>query len=260
MKLNRLIHEYFKWYKKARNRHGIHSPFIYHFVENCLNKDDKAPFFHEIENLRQELFSSDTILDYNDPGAGSRAIKSHAKTVKKLAHTSLQKPKYCRFLHRLATYLNVTHALELGTSFGITTSYLSCASDHIRIDTIEGVQVIADIAETNFKKLQIQNIHLHRGTFSQILPALLNKKYDLVFIDGDHRGDKLLSYFEDIVKHISEKGVIVIDDIRWSDSMLLAWQKIIARPDVAVSVDLFSMGLIFFRPGMSKENFYLKFK
>jgi predicted O-methyltransferase YrrM len=102
---------------------------------------------------------------------------------------------------------------------------------------------------------------LHIGTFDEILPTLINhkKQYEMVFIDGDHKGSSLLKYFDQIVKQIPDHGVIIVDDIRWSSSMYEAWNEIKNRPDVKVTLDLFYMGLVFLKPGLSKENFMIKF-
>ena len=45
----------------------------------------------------------------------------------------------------------------------------------------------------------------------------------------------------------------------WSDEMKEAWVEIKAHPRVKVSIDLFSMGLAFFREGIVKQDFRIKF-
>ncbi len=264
-----LAREYINWLLKAKTRHGIHSPFVYHFLENCLyaDKDDKA--FDLIEDERKKLIRSREKIHYFDPGAGSRVTKTLqpatkvSRRVGSIALKSLQKPKYCRLFHRMVMYLNAKDILELGTCFGITTAYIGLPdkSQQISVDTIEGADSIANIAESVFKKINLSNIHLHKGLFDQILPELLidDKNYDIAFIDGDHKGESLLKYFDIIVKHISQHGVIVIDDIRWSESMFNAWNSIIDKPEITISLDLFKLGLVFFEPGTSKENFSIRF-
>jgi predicted O-methyltransferase YrrM len=258
----RLFTEYFKWFRKAKNLHGVHSPFMFDFNRNCLNKRYEG--FDDIEHLRRQLLKNNHLITYIDPGAGSRkaTVKKGvvSRKIRDIAKYSLQKPQHCVFLYSLATYLKARNILEMGTSFGITTSYL--AKTGAEIDTIEGAEAIADIAADIFAELQYRNINLHKGHFDDVVPLLLTEEkiYDIVFIDGDHRGEALLKHFDNIVKHISEHSVIVIDDIRWSESMYDAWKKISDRVDVTVSADLFSMGLIFFRKGMSREKFFLRFR
>jgi predicted O-methyltransferase YrrM len=263
MEISWLISQYIKWFLKAKNRHGVHSPFMYHFNEECLNKIYPLHIFEEIERERSILLKNQNLLTFHDPGAGSRR-KGRTKgkvtrEIRTIARNSLQKVRHCIFFYSLAKYLEARNILELGTSFGITTAYM--AKSGAETDTIEGAAPVADIASGIFNKLNYTNVNLHRGIFDEIIPLIKknNKIYDLVFIDGDHRGHALLKHFEVIVKQISPTGVIVIDDIRWSKSMYEAWKTIIELEEVVVSVDLFSMGLLFFRPGMSREKFYLRF-
>jgi predicted O-methyltransferase YrrM len=262
-----LIREYVNWLLKAKTRHGIHSPFVYQFLDNCLYNDIKEKGFYVIEQERKSLIRSDEKITYFDQGAGSRVTKNTrpatkvTRSVRSIALNSLQRPKYCRLFFRMARYLNAKNILELGTCFGITTAYLSLPSPTIRVDTIEGADAIAGIAKNLFIKTNRSNIHLYKGSFDKILPELLtpDKKYDMVFIDGDHKGESLLKYFNSIVKHINHQGVIVIDDIRWSESMFDAWKIITNKPEVKISIDLFNMGMVFFKPGTSKENFMIRF-
>jgi hypothetical protein len=51
----------------------------------------------------------------------------------------------------------------------------------------------------------------------------------------------------------------VIDDIHWSSGMQAAWKQIISDPAVKVSIDLFNIGIIWFRNELSKEDFVLRF-
>jgi predicted O-methyltransferase YrrM len=261
-----LIREYFRWYLKAKNLHGIHSPFLYNFAKDCLYRDFDKGLFGPIEDERKRLKSDNTLISYMDPGAGNRGAKSlnpkiKTLSVKNIAHNSLQNAKYGRLFYALINYFGYRRILEMGTSLGITTSYMSMASKDAEIETIEGVKEIAEIASRTFQNLNCPNITLHIGNFDDVLPDILshNKQYDLVFIDGNHRGSCLLKYFDLIIKHIPPHGVIIVDDIRWSESMNKAWQNIILRPEITMSVDLFFMGLAFINPAFSKDDFQVRF-
>lgn len=56
-----------------------------------------------------------------------------------------------------------------------------------------------------------------------------------------------------------EKSVFVIDDIYWSPEMKEAWDIIKADERVTVTIDLFYVGLVFFRKGQAKEDFVIKY-
>ncbi len=267
--MNRLfpVKEYLQWLLHSRTRYGVHSPFVYRFLDQCLYRETDKSLFEIPENHRIKLKNDPSLLEYTDPGAGSRKQKlktSHENNkkykVQQIARNSLQKPRYCRLIYRMIQYFGYRTVLEMGTSLGITTSYMSLAGNHLMIDTIEGAYPIADLAEKYFTENGFTNISLHRGNFDQKLDEVIsNKKYDLIFMDGNHRGNKTLDYFHKLRKHINEQGVIIVDDIRWSESMLEAWHEIRMDPDATVSIDLFRMGFVFFDKRFTKEEFTIRF-
>src|SRR5690606_94020 len=95
------------------------------------------------------------------------------------------------------------------------------------------------------------------GNFDNVLPGILkeNSSFDLIFFDGNHTEEATLEYFEQCLEHLHSKSVFIFDDIYWSAGMKRAWDKIIVNPKVSVSIDLFQMGIIFFREGQEKEHF-----
>jgi hypothetical protein len=57
----------------------------------------------------------------------------------------------------------------------------------------------------------------------------------------------------------TEESVFVFDDIHWSDEMHEAWQYISKHPKVMISIDLFFVGLVFFRKNQPKQHFVLRY-
>ena len=96
-------------------------------------------------------------------------------------------------------------------------------------------------------------------TLGNLLQGLLQKlgKVDLFFIDGNHRKKPFLQYFYQCLQHIHNDSVLILDDIHWSGEMEEAWKEIQDHPSVTITIDLFRMGLVFFKEGLSKENFIL---
>lgn len=258
--------EYLIWLKKSRKLHGIHGPFLYQFLKDCVFNDYQKEIFTEIENQRELLLSDTTVLKYTDFGAGSRLQKEITepvkvrRRVKDLAYSSLKSKKYCRLFHRISNYLAVKRVLELGTSFGITTSYLACSDQNPGIQTIEGGDAVAQRAKTIFDRLNLKNIQIYQGEFSEMLAQIIkHQKYDMIIVDGNHKGREVWNYFNLLQKHMSEEGVFIIDDIRWSKSMLDGWKKIILHKKVTLSLDFFDLGMVFFNTKLSKENMVVRF-
>jgi predicted O-methyltransferase YrrM len=138
---------------------------------------------------------------------------------------------------------------------------LAKAAPNAKVITIEGCPATAAIARENLDKLQIQNTELLTGNFDNILPDLLknSEELDFVYVDGNHRKDATLNYFEWCLPKLSQNSIMIFDDIYWSEGMKEAWAQIKAHPDVSVSIDLFWIGLIYVRKGQAKEDFIIKY-
>ncbi len=253
-----------KYYLSASNGkgHAIHSPFVFDFIK--FVKNDKTTYAHskKIEAVRKNLLFDNSIIAVEDFGAGSSIIKTNNRIVKRMAASSLKQKKYSRLLQRIVQYYDKKTALELGTSFGITTAYIAFASNAPTVTTIEGSKNIADIAQQNFDNLGLKNINLITGNFEKKLPTFLEKidTLDFVFVDGNHKKEPTLNYFKQLLDKINNDSILVFDDIHWSKEMEAAWFEIKNYETVTLSIDLFFIGIIFFKKDfLVKQHFVIRY-
>jgi predicted O-methyltransferase YrrM len=256
--------KYFKHQLHASNSkgHGIHSPFIFYLVDLVLNDHQRYATYRKIEAIRKKLLKDKSILELEDYGAGSAVLKTNTRSVSSIVKSVVKKKKYGQLLFRIVYNLKPEYILELGTSFGLSTAYMSMANPASNVITCEGSPVIADIALQNFKNAGLKNIELVKGNFDDTLSGIVNRlpKLDLVFFDGNHRKEPTLNYFQTCLPKAGEKSVFIFDDIHWSEDMESAWKMIQSDPAVYCTVDLFFMGLVFFRPEFrEKQHFVIRF-
>ena len=150
----------------------------------------------------------------------------------------------------------------MGTSFGITSCYLAAGQSQGKLVTMEGAPVIAQIAQDNFKLLDYKNIEIRQGDFAQLLPAFLNEieSVGLVYIDGNHQYLPTLEYFHALLEKVNEQSLLIFDDIYWSSEMEQAWSEIKNHPKVTLTIDLFFIGIVFFRnENKQKEHFVIRY-
>jgi predicted O-methyltransferase YrrM len=217
--------------------------------------------YANIEKIYKSLRCDSKKLSIQDLGAGSLTGKEHLRKAGQIVKHSSVSGKYGKLLSRIVHRLNPSTIIELGTGTGFSTMYMALANDQCKIYTIEGCPEIADLADRNIKSLGLTNAEIITGSFNNILPAVLQKlKHPLfIFIDGDHRGENLIGYFEKLLPFTNENSVFVLDDIRWSVSMERAWEKIIKRTEVWVSIDLFRMGILFLKKNTHKQHYVIRF-
>jgi len=178
-----------------------------------------------------------------------------------IARNYAKPAKDAKLLFRLVNHFKPNTILELGTSLGITTLYLAAPLSSSRVITLEGCENTAAVARKNFERTATKNIQQVIGEFSKSLPMALAEtdQLDFVYFDGNHRKQPTLDYFNVCLQHKHPGSVFVFDDIHWSREMTEAWKEIKRHPSITMSVDLYSMGIIFFREASQVQHFKLKF-
>ena len=245
----------------AKTRHGVHSPFVYRLIDKVIYDFEPRPVFSSIENLRKVLIKDERTLTITDLGAGSHINNNKQKKVKDLASNALKPKKIAQLIYRIVNDLKPANIVELGTCLGLTTAYLSAGASDAKVVTIEGCPQTAAIAKENMDKLHADNVQLKVGNFDEQLPLTLKELglLDFIFIDGNHRKEATLQYFKDCLPYIQEHSVMIFDDIYWSRGMEEAWDEIKKHPQVTVTVDLFWIGVVYFKKDQAKEHFKIKF-
>ena len=259
-----LVVKYIRYKINASNAkgHGVHSPFVYDFIRKVLLDNRTFYSYEAIEACRKQMLQDQRVLQIEDFGAGSRIKKTNQRRVSEIAKSSLKPKKFSQLIFRIINYYGSGNVLELGTSLGITTAYMAAAKEDADIYTMEGSTEIAKIAKANFDHLQLKNIQVIVGNFDLNLPPFLanSPKLDLVFIDGNHRYEPTINYFKQLLPNIKEESILIFDDIHWSQEMEHAWEEIQQHPQVRVTIDLFFIGLVFFRKeNKIKQHFSINF-
>lgn len=216
--------------------------------------------FRMVEKKRLHLLNSNQIIVVQDFGAGNpdtfRTQEQSVDGVSELEaissickNASTPKNLGC-LLFKLIAEFKPKCCLELGTSLGISASYQVLAlksNGHGRFVTIEGSHNIAKIAAQTLEELEYSNYALHVGKFKDVLPNILPTigTVDFVFIDGHHDRFATKEYFETIYPYLSQKSIVIFDDIDWSNGMGGFWNEMYRDTRVKFSFDLFRWGICF---------------
>lgn len=254
----RLLTRWLRYFWRAKTIYDIHSPFVADLVHAVVEDTRHFYPFSEIEALRAQLLQSQAPLQIQDFGAGSKVNTSTTRTIADVAQHSAIEEETGKQLFRLVHFCKPKTILELGTSLGISTLYLASAVQQARVITLEGCPDIAAKAIHHFDILKRKNIQLIEGEFKTTLSKALQalQQVDFLLLDGDHRKGASWHYFEQCLEFAQETSVFVIADIHWSEEMEQAWARMQAHPRVSLSVDLFHLGLLFFRSEpLQKEHF-----
>ena len=258
-----LAQKYLHYYLTAANGrgHGIHSPFVFDFVLNVLNDRVAYPDYAAIEGLRRRLRRDDTLLEIEDMGAGSVWKAPRERSIGDITRRAAKSARLGQLLYRVARYYGPGTVLELGTSLGFSTAYLAAGAGATKVWSVEGAVQVAAVAEKNLRSLGLP-VRQVVGNFDDVLPAVLQEMgtVGLAFVDGNHRREPTLAYFELLMTYAAPQAVLIFDDIHWSREMEEAWTAIKNDPRVYLTIDLFFIGLVFLREEFKvKQDFVIRY-
>jgi predicted O-methyltransferase YrrM len=252
------IFKYFQhlFYRKHRHGHGIHSPYVFEFVNRVIFNSDHTDVPARIRDKHRELRNNPEPIP-----EGGRKIRTFVRR----ASVSL---KQGALLFRMTRWIEPGMILELGTGLGVSTMYLASGLEESaagsapgRVLTIEGEISRATFAEDLFKRCGLKAVKVYVGDMDEQMGVLISEVEGrfLAFVDGNHRQEPTISYLRALVRRTEEEALIVMDDIYWSKGMYRAWKEVISWPEVRVSMDLFHMGILLLRTDLPINQYKIKF-
>lgn len=250
---------YSKHLVKSKSKYDIHSPFVYDFLTKAIENPLPKEYTKKLTSYRDSLLKDNNLIYVTDFGAGSRVFISNHRKISAVAKYAGISNSKAKLLQKILIYFQPKSILELGTSVGIGTACMRIALPNSNIISLEGCPNTAAIATNYFEKFQLKNIQLKIGEFSKLLPNIYkNQSFDLIYFDGNHQKEATISYFKDCLKSVHNDTILIFDDIHWSKEMEEAWNYIKKHQKVRVSIDLFHIGLVFFRKEQVKQDFILR--
>lgn len=223
---------------------------------------EKSLVCRHIEQHKQGLLKDKTVINKIDFGAGSRSLKPKQQSISWQTNNSACPSSLGKVLFNITNLFNEAKILELGTHFGIGTAYLASSESTKTITSIEACKNTFAIAEKFLlSQTYSDKISLINSTFYESLEKLNNNtnKFNLFYIDGDHKGKSLINYFTICKEHLSsEKSIFVIDDINWSKDMFSAWNKLCNEYN-SCSINAGRFGILLFDNTLPSVRLMLKF-
>ena len=251
------VKQYLSFLKNSTTKYGIHSPFIFNLVTECFNSNDLEINLKN-RRYREYLLQNNKIIEIEDFGAGSKKLKKDNRKISDIVKKAGITYKNSNLLSRIIKYFNSSEILEIGTSLGMATYSMYAGNSKANITTLEGCQETLSVAKESLSKFNANNITFVKGNFNKTLPKLVNKKYDLIYFDGNHKKEATISYFETCLNTIYNGTVFIFDDIYWSKEMQEAWEYIKNHKKVIVTIDTFYWGIVFFRVEQEKQHFKIR--
>jgi len=82
----------------------------------------------------------------------------------------------------------------------------------------------------------------------------------LLHLKQNKNATELMMYFNAAIKKVNTESILIFDGIHKSKDMEASWEKIKMHKEVKLTIDLYKLGIVFFRKEqLEKENFTIRF-
>ena len=272
---------------------AIHSPYLFRLVRFVLRDENAYYCFRDIERRREFLLACEDSLDVVDYGSAGSPEGLHVqRRVCDIAKNHLERARVGQVLFRIVNFLHEEekrplNILELGTSLGITTAYLASPDSRNKVVTMEGSEAVLRVAQGVWKMLKLENIEWIQGNIDDTLYNIYSvqnsdirvqmsefrcqssdvrvqsseakgERIDLAYVDANHTYEATMRYADFLLNRLTEKGILVLDDIHYSEQMERAWSELKADPRVTTSMDLYHVGLLFVDTHYLKRHYRIR--
>lgn len=248
------------FYRGHRKGHGIHSPYVFEFVNGVVFNAKQWQVPEQPLRVHKVMRKDCSLIPRNEP-PGEIANENDTRSISSFIKKASVSFKYGALLYRISRWFEADSVVELGSGLGISTAYLRAGSPKTTFHSVEGGRIRALLAAQVIYRSKLEKVNIHQGDIGEELPGILMDASDrlLAYVDGNHHYKPTLTYLELLVKHAGEEAIIIMDDIYWSKGMQKAWQEVISWPEVQVSIDLFHMGILLINSDLNKANLKIKF-
>lgn len=214
---------------KAFHWQGIHSPFVFALDRLCLHDKKKYDCYKKLRVFKKYLSENKV----------------------KTPHKSFEISK---LLYRLVNHLQAKNALVLGESSGMEIVAMANGNTkniHVVSEVPLPKTALQYFAQNGMKKITQEvispNLFLERDT--------RNIAYDLVLFHKNNSTANTSSLFENALPLTHNDTVFIFEKIHDSKENEQVWKSIQQHQKVHVTVDVFNVGLVFFRKEQAKEHF-----
>ena len=222
-----MVASYLKYLMRSRSEYSIHSPFVYDFMRKVLNDQGSNRDYDTIYRI--------------------------ARLLDKRKHIYYNLRKQSRLLYRMVRYFEPDSVVSFGhmSAMNATSMALGDMQTKVYLDQSES------FLET-LNSMGVVNVNL-------IQPAEFDSEHfkrlntGFVFFSRDSFEDDTWDYLADCLSHKTSDSVFVFEGIHRNRDMEDAWEEIKANENVSVTLDLYCVGMVFFREGIEKQDFVLKY-
>lgn len=206
--------------------HGIHSPFVYNLIHNVIEEKRTYYAYGDIRSFLSDYFPNKTF----------------------------RTNKHDKLIFRLINHFKTSSVLEIGSGTGVGTLYITTPSNEVKCFCFEIDTAKKEVAKNIYSQWNNNNI-----TLLNDIDSISSTKIEAVIIDLNNYSD-IDDNFINFIKNIySEKMFVLVKGIRNNKKHKHIWSKISDIEERTAKLDLFNIGIMFFRKDLYRWNYQISF-
>lgn len=243
------IVDYISYYMSGTTRHGLHSPFVYNFADFVLYQNSNMNF-EMIENQRLSMIQSKS--------------KFEKISLSEFAANNTLKAKYGRLLQRMTDFYPIQSILEIGNNSGIESNYLlsNIVINQKHLEFYSTLEV-----NDYFQKVRNETVsafdQFYQANFVEIHKndQLMNHQLvDLMVFHGQpNDAEQFWKFYDQYKFNLGTQSMLILTNIRITHEHYLIWNQMSHLNEVTASIELFNMGILFFRTEQLQQKFILRY-
>jgi len=222
----------------CRGGHGVHSPFVFDLITTVIEEKRLYYCYERLKPVRELLCENREKVAFNN----------RVYTVKEFLKKFCFSEREDRLLFRLANRFQPRTIYVLGSDLGLAPLYLTSWSEHAVCTVIESESSLAAIAEKTIDKHSSVTVDFSATINPEITE---NRIIDLIVMGKTFSIDA----FESFLPYINNNSIMVISGINSSEKNRNTWKKVCTAPKVTVTIDLYSLGVVFFNPKLHRKTY-----
>ena len=248
---------YLRFISQSTNQHGVHSPFVFKFVTQCLYGALNKNIKHQIKNYPSAAvdlsdFNSSKIMTST---ANEGSIKK--ENITKIHNHSPKVLKKAFTLSKVMNYFNFKTVLKLSNATDLKSYAMAISLPGGALQTIQALNNTSEVEKARFKNQEYTYVE-SLNSFTQKTLNAFQKTYDCIYFDEPVLAPTPNYHFKLGLNLKHNDSVFIFDDMYRSKEMAEAWEFIKQHPKVTVTVDTFHLGFVFFRREQAKEHFKIR--
>jgi len=241
--------------KRARHRHGhsIHSPFLFHLITKIIEDKKRLPEYDSTKKLKKKVL---VLLNNRSDQSFTKVYQAFnlpPSNPRKLYRRVELPFRYGKVVFRLIREFKPSSVINYGPAFGAILALMAMANTDNYIYQVISDPLYENVCKELFNDLVISNIQfIPENSLPEVNP-------EFIVINYSNNPDCTQILVQKYIEAHGSDDVLIIKGIHDSKEMEAIWQEFIENDQVHVTLDLFEIGIAFFRKGLQKENFVLKY-